>query len=705
MATKYTFLFTDTAKSGFDVFPYTANGPVTPSSNPIIYIDHAVNARTTLKLYGKGMQDYGEGVEQNLIYMLENFANNSAPVKPIEGQQWYNNVGTGSPPAGPELFIYNNIAWDAIILATGTSPMTGELILSGNLTPASNTLAATPKLYVDNHIADNALHLTVLQNSFLDGLTLTSLTSLEVDQLIGINTGVTVQAQLDGKLSLDGTLAMTGELTLSGNPVTLLGATSKQYVDGLVFSGANDTALSVVDWIIPTGSPLPIIDVNATTLQFTIMTQGSPAIAVGVLTAEGISKVGHIHSAVDVIIDNTFNTSYSTNLQSVIEEIDTAKANLAGAIFTGTISTTNINVSGTGTFINPISGVDPINSTDLATKNYVDNNTLTITRNFEARTIDLISGTPYQVQNHVVADNKLSITINGLKQYVHTHGSQQLQYDINIPPLQPAALTGIDQSLTYEFDVAVDGSPAVTITIPALTDTTTHGNLSQAINSIMSSGSPPLANAIFNIESNYIEKITSNSSGGTSSVVISDPGGSPSVYLFGTDTGTTIIGVNFYYNAGPPDEIILQGDVTAAFPVDRALSIRSSNEPTYGNYNGAYRVHVNGPLFNSGSPGTTTIPIASLADSNVAEPLIPGYTGGSPAPSPVVFGSVYITPIVGFDIISPAVIGINGDYTETDSLGNSLSVGYSTNYVVFNYDILAGGSPVIPNNIETLLIS
>lgn len=697
MVIKYTFEFTDTSKTPFDVFPYTANGPVSPSNTTLI--DQAVSANTTLKLYGKGMPDYGEGIEQDLIYMLENFANGTAPNFPIEGQIWYNNVGT----LGPELSIYNAATWDAIILATGTSPMTGELILAGDPT---NALGATPKQYVDAHKQDFVLHLTADQNAFLDGLSLSGspvLTSADINQLIGI-TG-NVQSLLDLKLSLDGSLSMTGELSLAGNPITALGATPKQYVDGLVLSGSNDTALSVVDWIIPTGSPLPIVDVNATTLEFTIMTQGSPPSVTGVLTAEGISKVGHLHPASDITVDNSFNGFYGTNVQTVIEQLDGAKANLSGASFSGPVNIPDLNVSGTGTFVNPVSAVDPINGTDLATKNYVDNNTINVTRTFEARTTDLLNGTPYLTQSHLVDDNKLSITVNGIKQYVHTHGLQQLQYDFSIPALQPTALTGIDQTLVYEFDISVDGGAPATVTIPALTNTVTHGDLFQAINSIMASGSPPLAAATFTIESAILEQFTSNSSGGTSSIAISDPG-SPNVYLFATDTGTAITGVNFNYYLGSspllPDEIVMAGDVTAFFPTGRAFSIRGSDELTYGGYNGAYRVHNNGAVFGA---GVTTVPIATLADSSIAEALIPAYTGGSPAPSPSPFGSAYVTPIVGFDSVLPAVAGIDGDYAETDILGNQLAPGSSTNYVVFNYDILAGGSPIVPNYIETLLIT
>lgn len=713
MVIKYTFEFTDTSKipPSFDVFPYTANGTVSPTD--LTLIDQAVNANTTLKLYGKGMPDYGEGIEQNLIYMLENFANDTAPPNPIEGQMWYNNVGFGVLINEPELLIHNPassagvlLGWDAVILATGTSQMTGELVLAGNPT---NVLGATPKQYVDAHINDAAVHMTVDQNIFLDGLTLTgspALTFADVNQLIGISGNV--QSQLDGKLSLNGLLPMTGELTLSGNPITVLGATTKQYVDGLVFSGANDSALGLVDWIIPTGSPLPIVDINATTLQFTITTQGSPPVAVGVLTAEGVSKVGHVHPAADITVNNTSIPAYSNNVQSVIEELVGQKAELSGATFYGPVNMTDLNVTGTGTFINPVSGSEPINSADLTTKNYVDNKTNTMSRTFVALATDLTSGTPYKVQIHSVDDNKLSITINGIKQYVHAAGMQQIQYDPNIPILQPTALTGIDQTLTYEFDISVDGNPVETITIlpsigsPAGLNTTTHGDLISVINSIMSSGSPPLVNATFSINGDFIEQFASNSTGTSSSIIISDPGGA-NVYLFGADAGTAITAVNFiFYIAGNPDEITMAGDQTAFYPAARAFSIRGSDELTYGGYDGAYRVHNNGPIF---AAGVTTIPIATLADSSIPQSLIPAYPGGSPAPVISPFGSAYVTPIVGFDSVLTAINGINGDYAETDLLGNQLTPGTSTDYVVFNYDILVGGSPIIPNHIETLLIS
>lgn len=44
---------------------------------------------TSLTLIGKNVSSYGGFLNENLIYLLENFANTSSPTKPITGQLWY----------------------------------------------------------------------------------------------------------------------------------------------------------------------------------------------------------------------------------------------------------------------------------------------------------------------------------------------------------------------------------------------------------------------------------------------------------------------------------------------------------------------------------------------------------------------------------------------------------------------------------------
>jgi hypothetical protein len=55
--------------------------------------DGTINTTATdLALIGRAVVNYGEYQNENYVYLLENFANGSAPVQPILGQLWYNSA-------------------------------------------------------------------------------------------------------------------------------------------------------------------------------------------------------------------------------------------------------------------------------------------------------------------------------------------------------------------------------------------------------------------------------------------------------------------------------------------------------------------------------------------------------------------------------------------------------------------------------------
>ncbi len=56
-----------------------------------VVADGTVNTSATdLALVGRALTDYGTYENENYVFLLENFANNSAPLQPINGQLWYN---------------------------------------------------------------------------------------------------------------------------------------------------------------------------------------------------------------------------------------------------------------------------------------------------------------------------------------------------------------------------------------------------------------------------------------------------------------------------------------------------------------------------------------------------------------------------------------------------------------------------------------
>jgi hypothetical protein len=69
---------------------YTVN-KTNSSASPNQYTvqDGVVNTQTDLSFIGKGYAGYGELIAENFLHLLENFANTTAPTKPIQGQLWY----------------------------------------------------------------------------------------------------------------------------------------------------------------------------------------------------------------------------------------------------------------------------------------------------------------------------------------------------------------------------------------------------------------------------------------------------------------------------------------------------------------------------------------------------------------------------------------------------------------------------------------
>jgi hypothetical protein len=69
---------------------YTVNKTNTSASpNKYTVQDGMVNNQTDLSFIGKGYAGYGESIAENFLHVLENFANTTAPTKPVQGQLWY----------------------------------------------------------------------------------------------------------------------------------------------------------------------------------------------------------------------------------------------------------------------------------------------------------------------------------------------------------------------------------------------------------------------------------------------------------------------------------------------------------------------------------------------------------------------------------------------------------------------------------------
>ena len=87
--------------------------------------DGRINANTSIKLVGRNYSGYGEIQNENFLFLLENFAGQGAPAKPITGQIYYNTVTK-------ILSLYDGTDWNPVSAASiadnpSITPAEGEL--------------------------------------------------------------------------------------------------------------------------------------------------------------------------------------------------------------------------------------------------------------------------------------------------------------------------------------------------------------------------------------------------------------------------------------------------------------------------------------------------------------------------------------------------------------------------------------------------
>lgn len=84
----------------------------------IVIEDNTLNQETSLSYPGKGYTGYGASVNENFLHLLENFANENAPERPVEGQLWYD-ISDGVN----QLKLYDGTTW---VAANGVKKATNE---------------------------------------------------------------------------------------------------------------------------------------------------------------------------------------------------------------------------------------------------------------------------------------------------------------------------------------------------------------------------------------------------------------------------------------------------------------------------------------------------------------------------------------------------------------------------------------------------
>ncbi len=101
--------------------PYIVNFTDKENKVPITVYDSTSSTDTSLTFPGRNVTGYGQTIAENFLALLENFAKETAPVNPVEGQLWYNT-------AAGVLQIWDSTTWKAAsnIQKGGVEPPTEQ---------------------------------------------------------------------------------------------------------------------------------------------------------------------------------------------------------------------------------------------------------------------------------------------------------------------------------------------------------------------------------------------------------------------------------------------------------------------------------------------------------------------------------------------------------------------------------------------------
>ena len=163
--------------------PYTIDYSQS-SKTAIVVNDGTIDTSTSIGLIGKNYTRFGETLNENMLHLLENFANTSAPTNPTEGMLWYDT-------ANSQLKIYDNGVWSVILSGAGTTKIefrnrkdtggnyhkTIEMIVDANIVTITvdDTVAWTP--HADEKLEDGVTALSTQFPSIAAGVNMNNTTN------------------------------------------------------------------------------------------------------------------------------------------------------------------------------------------------------------------------------------------------------------------------------------------------------------------------------------------------------------------------------------------------------------------------------------------------------------------------------------------------------------------------------------------------
>ena len=311
----------------------------------VVLEDGTLDTSTSLGLLGRNYTGYGETQNENFLFLLENFANDNPPSRPITGQTWYNTAvgalnvynGTAWAPVGsavisdtePEgfdggiwykditdqLFVYDSGFWKLIgpeaIEGFGITKVLAEKIMDSN-----GTEHAAIKVVVDG---------TVLAVCVDDAFTIDDSNAIPGFSILQAGTNISTARPVIG--------------SLVGNAESASKLNPGRTINGVYFDGqTNITITSNTTNTLTRGTYLTGANFNGSTAT-TWSVDASPSNVIGKIVARdsaGDFSAGTITANLLGNVSGNVTTASGTSTFNIVSANEFIGATLSGNAFTAT---------------------------------------------------------------------------------------------------------------------------------------------------------------------------------------------------------------------------------------------------------------------------------------------------------------------------------------------------------------------------------
>ena len=239
--------------------------------------DGTVDNTTSVQLFGKSFSGFGEGLNENLVKLLENAASTSAPTAPLKGELWFDTTtnqlkvydGTSFKPTGGSKSsssqptsasagdLWHDTANDQLSVYTGSAwLLVGPVYTSGQTLSGwkIETLgSAGGNKVVSSMYAGNTRVAIVSKEDFTPSVTQTGFASIKA----GITLNSTLSAVFDGtntqaaNIDVSGTSNTSSTIIAGGNLLradaadTTTGALTVDTDGGVIIGDAQELSITV----------------------------------------------------------------------------------------------------------------------------------------------------------------------------------------------------------------------------------------------------------------------------------------------------------------------------------------------------------------------------------------------------------------------------------------------------------------------------